>query len=65
MQPFQQRVVDEKKALDDKINDLDAFWSSPIFPTLPEAERGRLEKQFNIMVEYSAVLGDRIAAFAS
>jgi hypothetical protein len=64
MSPFQQRVVDEKSELDDKIAKLKAFWDNPIFPTLPEAERQRLEKQSNIMDDYSAILGERIANFA-
>jgi hypothetical protein len=63
MLPHQQRVVDEKSDLDAKLQRLKAFWDSPIFPTLPDAEKERLERQSNIMDEYSRVLGERIAAF--
>lgn len=63
MQPFQQRVVDEKKELDEKIAKLKAFWDNPVFPTLPEVERVRLERQFDVMEEYSSILAERIANF--
>jgi hypothetical protein len=63
MELFQLRVIDEKKELDEKIAKLQAMWDDPIFPTLPPSERLRLEKQANIMQDYSAVLGERIAAF--
>jgi hypothetical protein len=64
MQPHQQRVVDEKTELDDKLVKLDAFIvGSEIFKDLPEDERTRLRKQAGFMKGYSDVLGDRIAAF--
>ncbi len=63
MQPHQQRVVNEKNELDIKLSALKAFWNNPIFVTLPEDERVRLEKQSLIMEQYSAILGERIAAF--
>ena len=63
MQDFQQRVVDEKAALDDKITKLDTFSQGPVYAGLPEAEQTRLEKQIEFMQLYSDVLGERIAAF--
>jgi hypothetical protein len=64
MQPHQQRVVDEKKELDDKLDKLKAFIeTSPIFKSLSADERGRLGKQFDVMAEYSSILSQRIAAF--
>ena len=63
MQPHQQRVVDEKAELDAKVERLKAFWDNPVFNTLPDAEKERLERQSNIMDQYSQVLGERIAAF--
>jgi hypothetical protein len=46
MQPHQQRVVTEKKELDDKIDKLKAFIiESPTFKKLPEDERDRLAQQ--------------------
>lgn len=63
MQPHQQRVVDEKEALDEKITKLSDFSNGDIFKTLTEDEQERLKRQFNIMRDYSSVLGDRINAF--
>lgn len=66
LQPHQQRVVDEKAELDEKLDNLMAFTcTSPIFETLPTAEKGRLLEQRRVMHEYSKILGERIAAFPS
>jgi len=64
-EPHQQRVVDEKTALDDKHNKLRDFLGRDDFVSIvsDEAERERLYRQSSIMAEYSAVLGQRIAAF--
>jgi hypothetical protein len=61
--PYQQRVIDEKKELDERGDKLEQFILSDLFKSLPGAERVRLEKQLGIMGEYSEVLGERIAAF--
>lgn len=64
MQPHQQRVIDEKTELDGKIAALQKFIAqSPLFDGLTVAERWRLTTQCHIMVQYSAILGERIAAF--
>jgi len=63
MQPHQQRVVDEKTELDEKIEKLNTFTDTDIFKVLPVAEQGRLVRQLAIMNNYSGVLGERIAAF--
>jgi len=64
MQPHQQRVVDEKKDLDEKLDKLKVFIeTSPTFKSLPADECGRLGKQFDVMTEYSSILSQRIAAF--
>ena len=63
MQPHQERVVTEKKELDEKREKLGAFIEGEIFLSLPEAERGRLQQQAIAMARYSTILGDRIAAF--
>ena len=63
--PHQQRVVDEKRELDEKLQKLTAFINSESFATIVQdaEERGRLVCQEEIMKDYSAVLGERIAAF--
>ncbi len=63
MQAFQQRVVDEKTELDDKLKKLSEFGKSSFFQTLPPEEQGRLNRQHSIMEEYSRILGERIAEF--
>lgn len=63
MQEFQQRVVDEKTELDDKIYRLAPFVQGEKFKTLPPEEQERMNRQWALMANYSQVLGERIAAF--
>ncbi len=63
MQPHQQRVVDEKTELDEKLTKLATFLSTERFKSLPSDEQGRLSRQHYLMVQYSTVLHDRIMAF--
>ena len=66
LQPHQQRVVDEKTELDEKLNKLRAFCSQNggIFDSLPTEEKQRLTEQEGHMAAYSDVLRRRIDAFA-
>lgn len=64
MQPHQQRVVEEKADLDVKISALQKFLQeSPMLAKLDRSEVYRLNAQNLIMVQYSAILGERIQAF--
>ena len=63
LQPHQQRVVDEKTELDIRRAKLAAFIDGKLFLTLSEAEQIRLLRQKIAMSRYSAILGERIAAF--
>ena len=63
MQPHEQRVLDEKTELDDKLTKLRQFISSPTFTGLPSEEQVRLIRQAQYMTEYSNVLAERIGAF--
>jgi hypothetical protein len=65
MAPHQQRVVDEKRELDEKLSKLSSFGTTPLFASLPADEQGRLNRQHSVMEEYSRILGERIAAFPS
>ena len=66
LQPHQQRVVDEKADLDEKIVKLSDFiLVNPLFNALPSPERGRMYRQHTAMRAYSAVLGERIEGFQS
>lgn len=64
MHQWQQRVVDEKRDLDDKIAKLRAFIEShPDHGHLSSVEQLQLGLQLDIMRQYSAVLTVRIDAF--
>jgi len=64
--PHQQRVIDEKRELDDKAKKLSDFIElNPMFETIDEAEKERMTLQKNIMWKYSEILGLRIAAFTA
>lgn len=64
MQPHQQRVIDEKTALDDKLSKLTLFIGGDIFFSLPNAEQDRLKRQSRVMDEYSGILAERIEVFS-
>lgn len=61
--PHQQRVIDERTELDDKLSKLVGFFSSPLFEKLPGAEKARMRTQAALMGTYSEILAERIAAF--
>lgn len=63
VQPHQQRVIDEKAELDEKLTKLVAFFGNPLWATLPIAEQERLSRQSEVMRQYSNILEERIAAF--
>jgi len=60
LEEWQQRVVDEKKELDDKLEKLVQFKYNRMFSALPIHEQERLNTQGHIMCSYSAILGERI-----
>jgi hypothetical protein len=64
MKAYQERVVSEKKELDERGDKLDQFILSEKFAALPAAEQELIKRQLGIMGKYSEVLGERIAAFA-
>jgi hypothetical protein len=68
MLPHQQRVIDEKSALDEKIKKLATFINAPQsqshFSALPENERTILVRQRLCMEEYALILDERIEMFS-
>lgn len=62
--PHQQRVIDEKTELDERLKRLAAFFGTHVFASLPLEEQDRLARQKQHMDAYSNVLGERIAAFS-
>ena len=64
--PFQQRVIDEKAALDANIAKLaDFIVLSAAYKHLGSAEKDRLHRQHTHMLAYSGVLLERIEAFTT
>ncbi|EJD6037775.1 hypothetical protein M0J18_RS04915 [Morganella morganii] len=63
MQPHQQRVVDEKAELDDKISKLTAFTGGDIFKSIHQEDQDLLIDQLSLMAKYSQVLEKRISRF--
>ncbi len=63
LQPFQQRVVDEKKDLDSKIEKLNNFTKTDEFENLIIYEQKDLLDQLTAMRNYSYCLGRRIERF--
>lgn len=64
MKDFQQRVIDEKIELDEKLVKLKRFLGgSTMVSSLPEEEQARLRIQVLVMTIYSDTLGARIKEF--
>ena len=64
MKPHEQRVVDEKAELSERLEKLNDFISSsPIFEGLPEKDQSLLVSQKFAMSEYEAILTERISRF--
>lgn len=63
MKDFQQRVVEEKAELADKLEKLTYFMTGEVFDSLPTAEQKCLYRQSIIMDLYLIVLNERIEAF--
>ena len=63
MQPHQQRVVDEKDELAEKLTKLNGFIGGTIYDSLSADERNRLCRQAAVMKDYLDILNDRINAF--
>lgn len=63
MQDFQQRVIDEKDALEEKLIKLTKFINGQVFNTLDITERNLLTEQRTYMSRYLNVLNRRITRF--
>lgn len=63
--PHEQRVINEKSDLDEKINALGVFTKTETFDNLSAQEQVMLEAQFHAMCSYSTILASRIIGFDS
>ena len=63
-QSYQQRVIEEKEALDQQLDKLMYFIdSNSTFKALSQKEQGLLIEQSDVMLHYSEILRERILAF--
>lgn len=60
MEDWKDRAIKEKDELDEKIEKLDAFIDADNFWELPITQQLLLYNQLDHMVQYSAILGQRI-----
>ena len=66
MEAYQERVIAEKKELDERATKLSDFIGrNPQFDKIDPAEQERMKEQCEIMWQYSEILGKRIAAFTA
>lgn len=63
MKPHEERVVAEKRELDEKLVKLKVFLESRVFKELPGFDRDLLEDQSTVMEKYSKILEQRIYRF--
>jgi hypothetical protein len=64
MHPYQQRVVEEKRDLDEKVARMVEFIDhSPVYERMARIDRGLLHIQLEAMVAYSTALAGRIERF--
>ena len=65
MLPHQQRVIDEQKELETKIEALSTFIDTrgSFFDAMEKQDQYYLQQQLSIMVEYNRILNVRIQRF--
>ncbi len=63
MHDYQERVIQEKKALDEKIDNLYPFLDTQVFADLVPLDQELLCDQLGHMRAYASVLAARIARF--
>jgi hypothetical protein len=60
---WQQRVIDEKAELDERIGKLCAFLKGDAYRSLPDVDRHLLDRQLSHMRDYAHILFMRVARF--
>ncbi len=63
MESYQERVIEEKKELDEKINRLSNFINSDKYNQIDVSGRIRFDRQLAAMQTYSNILNERINTF--
>jgi hypothetical protein len=62
---MKQDLVDDKTALDAKIETLRAYCGGPAYRKIDQADQHLLVRQLQLMAAYSEILGERIAAIVA
>lgn len=60
MEPFIQRIVDEKAELDERAGKLGDFVKSEKFHSLDSEIQSLMVEQYDVMKRYSVILGKRL-----
>ena len=60
MEPFIQRIVDEKAELDERAGKLGDFVKSEKFHSLDSEMQSLMVEQYDMMKRYSVILGKRL-----
>ncbi len=63
MQPHQERVLQEKAELDERLAKLTAFLETDTYHALPDEDKELLRLQWALMCDLSDILAKRIARF--
>ena len=63
LEPWQQRLIEEKTALDEKLAALNVFINGDTYPTLTETSKAWRRSQRYYMYGYSQILGQIVADF--
>lgn len=63
MEAFQERVIQERIDLGEKLIKLNGFMRSSTFTSLDEYEQERLRRQYEAMITYADILEERINRF--
>lgn len=63
MEPYQERVIEERKELEERLIKLVAFIESAMFYDLQSDEKLRLQRQRDAMRLYLYILNERVKAW--
>lgn len=63
IQPYQQRVIDERREANEKLVALGAFFGTAPYAALSGYEQSLMHRQHRIMQEYIAVLDQRLGVW--
>jgi hypothetical protein len=60
---YQQQTVDEKKAVDERLQELQEFVKTDEFQALPTNEQVQINQQTEVLGTYARIVNDRVQGF--